>query len=86
VSDLFLLFLFLPIILMIWMMAVQRRVRRGAGLGIEPELPAVEPWEEVIKSENGLVYMKRHNPNDGLSDAEALAEDAAKTQILGIGL
>ncbi len=71
---------------MIWMMVVQRRVRRRDRRNAAPELAAVEPWEEVVKAEGGLVYMKRHNPNDGLAEANGRAEEASKTQILGTGL
>jgi hypothetical protein len=83
-SLLFIFFLFLPVMLMIWMMVVQRRARRR--FRETQDRPAPAPWEEVIKTEGGLVYGKGHHPNEQISEAEGRADDAAKTQILGIGL
>ncbi len=83
-SLLALFFLFLPVMLMFWLVVAQRRMRAKARA--EHELPPAEPWEEVVKSEGGLVYVKRHHPNEEMADAEGRAHDAQITQILGVGL
>jgi hypothetical protein len=83
-SIITLFFLVLPVLLMIWMMAVQRRLRNRTKPEIDP--PHVEPWEEAVKADNGLVYLKRHDPNEQLSEAEAMAEQAQTIRAFGIGL
>lgn len=84
VSLISLFFLILPVLLMIWMMSAQRRVRSHQR--VEPELPHVEPWEETVRTDGRLVYLKRHDPNTELTDAEGRAADARAVQALGIGL
>ncbi len=77
-------FLILPVLLMMWMLVARRRVQ--AVRRPEADLPPAEPWEETVKLEGGLAYVRRHHPNEELADADGRAEDARMTQVLGIGL
>jgi len=79
-----LLFLCLPVLLMIWMMALQRRQRRQSRS--DAGGPHVEPWIESVKTEGGLSYAKNHSPNEELSEADGRVEDANRIRNLGIGL
>lgn len=83
-SLLTLFFLILPVLLMIWLVAAQRRMRGRES--DEPQLPHGEPWEETVKIEGGLVCLKRFNPNTEMTDANGRVADAHAIQALGIGL
>ena len=52
-----------PPLLMWWMIRVQRRVRAMAR---KPEKPYSQPYVDEIRSEDGLSYGTRFNPNDEL--------------------
>jgi hypothetical protein len=77
-------FLILPVVLMIWMLAAQRRVRNQPRPA--RELAVHAPWEEHVKGEGGLLYAKKFDPNDELTDAASRAEEAKQVRNIGIGL
>jgi hypothetical protein len=77
-------FLILPVVLMIWMLAAQRRVRNQPRP--ERELTVRAPWEEHVKGEGGLLYAKKFDPNEELADADARDDEAKQMRNIGIGL
>ena len=77
-------FLILPILLMIWMIQVQRRVRRRQYSDID--VRHREPWDEIVKVRDGLIYARHFDPCNDLNDAAGRVEDARHIRVLGVGL